>query len=81
MTRHGIQRLIERGFTAEELIATLKTPSFTKIQTDGSKAFIRMSENRYNVIIINEQSHKLVTCLRNIDYKALVNLGKNYGWD
>lgn len=79
-TKHGIQRLIERGFTPEDVIEVIKNTSFTRLQSDGSKAYVKHINNRFNVIVLNERSKEVVTALKNIDEKALKNLGKNYGW-
>lgn len=75
-----LKRLIERGFTPSEVLETITKPTYIKIQTDGSKAFIKQMNSRYTVIVINEQAEEVVTALKNIDSKALTNLGKNYGW-
>jgi len=80
VTEHGIQRLIERNFTPEDVIATLQNPTITKIQIDGVKVFIKKINDRYTIIAVNQTSKKIVTALRNIDEKALVNLGINHGW-
>jgi hypothetical protein len=53
-TKHGIQRLIERGFTPEEVKIIYRTPDIIRIQKDGAKAFIKIiSQNRYNLMIYN----------------------------
>ncbi|MFA6065728.1 MAG: hypothetical protein WC707_00940 [Candidatus Babeliaceae bacterium] len=80
VTAHGIKRLIERGFTPEEVKEAITTPTLTKLQADGSKAYIRQIGANYNVIVINECMEEVITALKNIDKKALCNLGKNYGW-
>ena len=81
VTEHGLARLIERGFEAEEILTLVTKPDFVKIQENGAKAFIkRVAENKYNLIVINPENSKVVTVLRKVDLKAIENLGKNYGW-
>ena len=78
LSRHGIERLIEREFTPTEALAVIKHPSYTKLQYDGSIAYIKQIQNRFNVIVLSEET--VVTAFKNFDQKALNNLGKNYGW-
>lgn len=80
-TKHGLERLIERGFQPEEVFRLIHYPDFLKIQTDGAKVFItQLSANRYNIIILNERKKKLITALKNINLNAIQKLGNNYGW-
>lgn len=80
-TRHGIQRLIERGFTPEEVKVLYHTPDITKIQKDGAQVFIKLiKQNRYNVMIYNQFDQMVVTAIKNVDLRNLINLGKQYGW-
>ena len=82
VTKHGIERLIGRGFTSEEVQTLIKLPDIMKIQSDGAKVFIKqISENKYNLMIYNAEKEALVTALKNINKKDLINLGKNYGWE
>ena len=78
---HGLERLIQRGFTPNEIKSLFNTPDIVKIQNDGAKAFIkRVNDERFNILIYNDQKKHLITALKNIDEKALINLGKKYGW-
>jgi hypothetical protein len=62
-------------------ISSSNPSSYVPEHIDGSKAFIKkIGENRYNVIVINQKTKKVVSALRQIDLKAINNLGKNYGW-
>lgn len=80
-TKHGIQRLIERGFTPEEVSIIYKNPDIIRIQKDGANAFIKIiSQNRYNIMIYNQKNESVITALKNIDLRNLTNLGKKYGW-
>jgi len=79
-TKHGIQRLIERGFVPDEVHAVINTPSYTKIQLDGSKAYVKNLGSRFNVIVLNECTQEVITALKHVDDRALKNLSKNYGW-
>lgn len=80
VTKHGLQRLIERNFTSEEVLNLVKNPDFLRIQTDGAIARITKVGERYNLLVINETSGEVITALRKIDIQALVKQGKNYGW-
>ncbi len=82
VTKHGLERLIERGFEASEVLDLIKKPSLIKIQADGSKAFVKeLSTGRYNLLVINEQTEKVITALKNISLNKLQNIGQNYGWE
>ena len=81
VTKHGVQRLIERGFIPEEVKILYYEADLTYIQTDGAKVFIKfVGQSRYNVMVYNQAEKGVVTALKNIDKKALTNLGKNHGW-
>jgi hypothetical protein len=81
VTKHGVQRLIERGFIPEEVKILYYEADLTCIQTDGAKVFIKfVGQSRYNVMVYNQAEKGVVTALKNIDKKALTNLGKNHGW-
>jgi hypothetical protein len=80
VTEHGLQRLIERGFTSERIINLLTKPDFTTIQRDGAKAFIRKIDNKYDIMIYNAKIKKVVTALNGTSLKKIQNLGKNHGW-
>lgn len=80
VTKHGILRLIERGFTPQEVCEVMQQATFIRLQGDGSKAYIKQIGARFNVIILNELEEKVITALKNLDDKALQSLSKNYGW-
>ena len=81
VTKHGLERLIGRKFQPNELLNLFSHPDFVKIQADGSKAFIKqIGIDKYNLVVINESTREVVTALRNINKKALLGLGGNYGW-
>ncbi len=81
VTEHGLERLIERDFEMEEILALVTKPDYMKIQNNGTKALIKeISNNKYNIMIVNPETKKVVSALRNIDKQAIENLGKNYGW-
>ena len=79
VTEHGLQRLIARGFKPDEILSIMAKPF--AIQNDGIKVFLKeMNDGKYAIIMINEETKKVVTALKSIDSKSLQNLSKNYGW-
>jgi hypothetical protein len=79
-SKHGIERLIERDFTPEEVLAVMQTPAFIKIQNDGAFAYIKQIGEKFNVIVFNKQNEEVVTVLKHATEKKLEQMGKNYGW-
>lgn len=80
-TRHGIQRLIERGFTPADVKELIHAPDIVRTQLDNAKVFIRqLEENRYNILIYNQQKGAVITAIKKTDWDSLINLGKTYGW-
>ena len=79
-TKHGIERLIERGFTPADVQEVMRFPSFMKVQRDGALVYIKQIQSNFNVIVFNQKTKKVATAIKNIDQKSLDDLGKNYGW-
>ena len=80
-TKHGIQRLIERGFHVQEVEDLVYRPHYVRTQFDGAKVFItNLSGDKYNLLVINEKTEEVVTALRNISFNRVEKLGNNYGW-
>lgn len=79
-TKHGMQRLIERGFDPEEVLDTVKNPTYIKTQFDNAQVFIKNIEEKFNVIVISKKGNEIITVFRKISEKAMKNLGNNYGW-
>jgi hypothetical protein len=80
-TKHGIQRLIDRGFTPEETLELITKPHYSRIQSDGAKVFIQNAADRYKIIILNEMTGEVITALKNTTRKKIMHLGRNYGWE
>jgi len=77
---HGAVRLIERGFTPEEISDIKLLPDKIMSQADGASVFIKsISDGKYSVIVEGENG--VVTALRNISEKSLNRLANNYGWE
>jgi hypothetical protein len=55
-------------------------PTFTKIQKDQAFVYIKKIEDKFNVIVLNKETKKVTTALKEINQKSIYNLGKNYGW-
>ena len=77
-TKHGSERLKERGFSRND-ISNTKSTSNVKTQSDGAKVYIKeISPGKYNVIV--EGNRGIITALKNISKKSLDRLTKNYNW-
>ena len=77
-TKHGEERLKERGFSNKDISDTKSTTNI-KTQKDGAKVYIKeVSEGKFNVIV--EGSSGIITALKGIGQKALDRLTKNYRW-
>lgn len=77
-TKHGSQRLKERGFSKSDISKTRQTRN-VKTQKDGARVYIsESSPGRYNVIV--EGDSGIITVLKNISEKSLNRLAKNYDW-
>jgi len=58
----------------------LETPDYIRSQYDGLKVFIDQIGEKYNLIIFNDETNQIITALKDISYKRISKLGKNYGW-
>ncbi|MBI6865584.1 DUF4258 domain-containing protein [Lysinibacillus fusiformis] len=77
-TKHGAERLIERGFTPKDISALKLRPDIIKTQSDGAQVFIKQVNGKYNVIV--EGDNGVITSLKNISENSLNRLSDNYGW-
>ncbi|WP_165902209.1 DUF4258 domain-containing protein [Melghiribacillus thermohalophilus] len=77
-TKHGAERLIERGFTPKDISELKLNPDIVKTQSDGAEVFIKQVNGKYNVIV--EGDNGVITALKNISKKSLDRLEKNYDW-
>lgn len=81
VTKHGLKRLIERGFEPEEIIDCITKTTHHRMQIDGAKVFIRQLEDDvFNVIVMNDFD-EVVSCFKTIDRKDLISMSKNYGYE
>ena len=77
-TKHGTERLKERGFSNADILNTKNTTN-VKQQGDGAKVYIKeVSDGKFNVIV--EGDRGIITALKNINQNALNRLMKNYNW-
>ena len=77
-TKHGSERLRERGFSNSDISNTKNTTNI-KRQSDGAKVYIKeISNGKFNVIVEGDKG--IITALKNISQKALDRLMKNYNW-
>ena len=77
-TKHGSERLKERGFSKKDILSTKRTTN-VKTQGDGARVYIKETDiGRYNIIVEGENG--IITALKGIGKKALDRLTKNYNW-
>lgn len=77
-TKHGSERLKERGFSNNDISNTKNTTNI-KTQGDCAKVYIKeVSSGKFNVIV--EGDRGIITALKNISQKSLERLMKNYNW-
>ena len=77
-TKHGAERLIERGFTPKDISDLKLRPDIIKTQSDGAQVFIKQVNGKYNVIV--EGDNGVITSLKNISENSLNRLSGNYDW-
>jgi len=82
-TEHGAGRLAGRGaeaaWTRAEVEAT--RAGIRTVQRDGAEVFIKeVKPGRYNVIVQNEATGKVITTFRQLSMKSMQRLARNYGW-
>ena len=75
-TKHGAERLIERGFTPKDISDLKLRPDIIKTQSDGAQVFIKQVNGKYNVIV--EGDNGVITSLKNISENSLNRLSGNY---
>ena len=78
MTKHGAERLIERGFTSKDISDLKLNPDIIKTQVGGAQVFIKRINGKDNVIV--EGNNGIITSLKNISGKSINRLSDNYGW-
>ncbi len=77
-TKHGAERLLERGFTPSEIIALKNHPDIIMTQSDGANVLITNFNGKYNIIVEGENG--VITSLKNISQKSFDRLAENYNW-
>ncbi|HKO42108.1 MAG TPA: RHS repeat-associated core domain-containing protein [Pyrinomonadaceae bacterium] len=76
-TKHGAERLAERGFTSADITLTKSGSQF--LQKDGARVFLKeVSSGRFNVIV--EGQRGVVTALKDVSERKIAKLARNYGW-
>lgn len=77
-TRHGQQRLTQRGFDSVDIAIVRSSPTSYE-QADGAIAHVgQLGPNSYNVIVAGDKG--IVTAMRGVSGQELSNLARNYGW-
>jgi RHS repeat-associated protein len=80
-TAHGAMRMADPsrlGWFGRLLTKMFPTAKY--VQADGARVFVRAVGGKYDVVIENPATGKVITVLKTISQKALDNLAKNYGW-
>ncbi len=76
-TAHGAEQLAARGFSTEDIAATLQGEEFT--QADGATVYLaETTPGKFNVIVMGDRG--VVTALKGIGEGAVGRLAQNYGW-
>ena len=76
-TAHGAQQLAARGFSADDIAATLQGQQLT--QADGATVYLaETAPGKFNVIVVGDRG--VVTALKGIGESAVDRLAQNYGW-
>lgn len=63
-----------------EVKAVLGSPDFIRMQNNNAQAFIKQVNDRYNLIALSTIDGEIVTVLKNIEKKSLLNLAQKYGY-
>jgi RHS repeat-associated protein len=80
-TAHGAMRMAQLSRLAPtQALETEVNATAQYTQADGAKVFVRDVGGKFNVVIKNQNSNKIVTVLKHLDTQALANLAKNFGW-
>lgn len=61
-------------------MAVIKSYDLIRIQKDGAKVLIKNVGKNYNILIFNRDTGRLVTAMKGVALKDVINLGENYGW-
>lgn len=82
MTAHGAGRAIQSGrLNVDEISDVVANAASKFTQADGASVFVQQVNTRYNVVVQNETTQRIVTNLKTIDFKALYKLATKYGWE
>ena len=77
ITKHGAERLTQRGFTASEIAATRGGRVLT--QADGARVYVaEVAAGKFNIVVEGENG--VITVLKTVSSKAVDRLSKKYGW-
>jgi len=80
-TEHGAQRMRERDILTPEVRRIMGNAETIKTQRDGARVYIERTANgRFNVVVHNAETNKIITVFPTIRQGALNRLARNYGW-
>src|SRR5579885_531817 len=80
-TVHGAGRLRDAarmGFFRSLATRIFATAKYT--QADGAEVFVRNVAGKFDVVIRNPTTGKIITVFKNLSQKSLDKLARNYGW-
>jgi RHS repeat-associated core domain len=86
LTAHGAERIAgaaatRGGVLTMEGVNTTKSLGKTFSQADGANVFLHeVTPGRFNAVIQNQTTGKVITTMNNWSQKSINRIGKNYGW-
>jgi hypothetical protein len=86
LTAHGAKRIAGEaatrgGVLSMEGVNATKTLGRTFSQADGANVFLHeITPGRFNAVIQNQTTGKVITTMSNWSQKSINRIGKNYGW-
>ncbi len=80
-TIHGAQRMADPSrLDGGGVRAAISGATHRLVQSDGAQVFIQAAGERYNVVVRNAETGRIVTNLKTIRFNSLSKLAEIYGW-
>ena len=86
VTAHGAERIAgpaatRGGVLSMEGVNATRSFGRTFTQADGANVFLHeISPGRFNAVVQNQTTGKIITTMSNWSQKSINRIGKNYGW-